>query len=77
MVVKGGKKNQPKVRRNDRHEEREKLSINDLSAMNMPELREFAQKLEIPRDVLIAIVITSYSIHYTKLYEGAKSRRAP
>jgi len=55
MVVKGGKKNQPKVRRNDRHEEREKLSINDLSAMNMPELREFAQKLEIPRDVLIAM----------------------
>jgi transcription termination factor Rho len=34
---------------------KEKLSINDLSAMTMPELRDYALKLDIPRDMLMAM----------------------
>jgi transcription termination factor Rho len=36
-------------------EPKEKLSINDLSAMALPELRDYALKLEIPRDLLMAM----------------------
>ncbi len=53
--VRTGKRGASRTRRNDKNENREKLSINELTRMLLPELRDFAVGLEISMDTLISM----------------------